>query len=374
MKTYKVRIIQPIVPEYRKALFDGLAEKYGDAIDIVAAASSGRDVSVPLEKMRYDYSHSFIRIGPFLWQKGLSLAGLSRGDVIVVCGDIHNLSALLMVACARLKGIRIVWWGHHVSAMADERRVWIRLFIARFLADVYLCYTDAGISYLLSHGFKAGRVFATGNTIDLKAVQRGKDKWDGVRKFGEKKTLLFCGVLREKVRVDVLLKSLKILSGKRNDLHCVVIGSGEMEAAWKNMAKEMGIDSQVTWTGEIRGQDKLAPWFLSADLFVYPGRIGLSIIHAFSFGLPVVLNDNKNNHGPEYEAFKPGENGWSFRENDEIDLARQIEAALHDPDLRLKGTCGESYVFGNYSMERMIERTTEAIEAAAKVLRKDSKK
>ena len=56
MKTYKVRIIQPIVPEYRKALFDGLAEKYGDAIDIVAAASSGRDVSVPLEKMRWSYT------------------------------------------------------------------------------------------------------------------------------------------------------------------------------------------------------------------------------------------------------------------------------------------------------------------------------
>ena len=367
MGNFKIRVFQPIVPEYRVALFDGLAAKYFGRIEVCASESMGKDVSFELHEMPFNYAHPFRRIGPLLWQKRLSLKGLSKGDVIVVCGDIHQLSSLWIALKAKLRGIKVVWWGHHVSALANERNVRIRLWIAKRLSDVYLCYTEFGIKYLEQRGFQHGRVFATGNTIDLKAVERATKEWDGVRKFGNKKTLLFCGVLRDKVRVDVLLKALKILSDRRDDLHCIIIGGGVMESEWKKLAMELGVDSLVTWGGEVRGQDKLAPWFLSSDLFVYPGRIGLSIIHAFSFGLPVVLNDNKANHGPEYEAFHPGENGWAFHENDEVDFARQIEAALQDPDLRMKGLAGKDYVFKNYSMSRMIERTAEAIEAAAKL-------
>lgn len=362
MSEYKIRIFQPIVPEYRVALFDGLGRRYGGRIDIWAAESMGKDVSYPLSDMAYDYAHPFRRIGPFVWQKGLSLKGLSKGDVIVVCGDVHQLSSLWIALKAKLRGIKVVWWGHHVSALANERNVKMRLGIAKQLSDVYLCYTDVGIAYLEQRGFQHGRVFATGNTIDLDAVERATNAWDEVRKFGDKKTLLFCGVLRDKVRVDVLLRALKVLSAKRDDLHCIIIGGGVMESDWKKLAEELGVDSLVTWVGEVRGQDKLAPWFLSSDLFVYPGRIGLSLIHAFSFGLPVVLNDNRINHGPEYEAFHPGENGWAFHENDDVDLARQIEVALQAPDLQMKGIAGKDFVFKNYSMSRMIERTAEAIE------------
>lgn len=366
MSDFRIRIFQPIVPEYRVALFDGLADKYGEQIEIWAAGNMGSDVSYPLTKMLYDYNHPIKLFGPIVWQKGLSLNGLSKGDVIVVCGDVHQLSSLWIALKAKLHGIKVVWWGHHVSALAKENNVKIRLAFAKQLSDVYLCYTDAGIEYLEQRGFKHGRVFATGNTIDLTAVARSTKEWDGTRKFGSKKTLLFCGVLRDKVRVDILLRALKILSLRRNDFHCIIIGGGVMESNWKKLALNLGVDSFVTWVGEVRGQDKLAPWFLSSDLFVYPGRIGLSIIHSFAFGLPVLLNDNKANHGPEYVAFQPGINGWAFQENDAEDLAQKIETALRDPDLRKKGIVGRDYVFKNYSMSRMIERTAEAIESAAK--------
>lgn len=363
---FKIRIFQPIVPEYRVALFDGLGERYGERIEIWASQGSGQDCSCPLSKMRYDYSHSMRKMGPLVWQKGLSLNGLSKGDVIVVCGDVHQLSSLWIALRAKMRGINVVWWGHHVSAQAKDANVRIRLVIAKQLSDVYLCYTDAGIEYLEKHGFLHGRVFATGNTIDLNAVELAQREWDGLRKFGKKKTLLFCGVLREKVRIDVLLNALKILMTKRNDFHCAIIGSGPMEDKWKMMAHDVGIEKIVTWCGEIRGQEKLAPWFLSADLFVYPGRIGLSIIHAFAFGLPVVLNDNKSNHGPEYAAFQPGVNGWRFKDGDSEDFAKVINLALDSDDLENRGYAGQRYVSQYYSMKNMIARFADALEAAHK--------
>lgn len=362
---FRIRIFQPIVPEYRVALFEGLGHRYAGRIDILAANCIGSDKSYGLKQMPYDYGHSIRRMGPLQWQKGLSLNGLGRGDVVVVCGDIHQLSTIWIAALARFRGIKVVWWGHHKSALAKEFNVKIRLGIARILSNVMLCYTDAGVRYLLERGFSKEKVFATGNTIDVSAVNDASNAWDGIRKFGDKKTLIFCGVLRDKVRVDVLLKALKILQSLRSDVHCVIIGAGDKMQEWKDLSKNLGIVSGVTWVGELRGQQNLAPWFLSSDLFVYPGRIGLSIIHAFSFGLPVVLNDNSENHGPEYDAFSPGVNGWSFRENDEADLAIKIDEALKSPDLKNRGVAGKLYVFKNYSMERMVERTAEAIETAA---------
>lgn len=365
-KDFRVRIFQPVVQEYRVALHEGLAERYGERIELWAAEKRNGDVSYPLHKMRCDYSHSFKRLGPFQWQCGLSLRGLSKGDVVVVCGDIHQLSSVCIAFMAKCRGIHVVWWGHHASALAKERNVRIRLVLARLLSDVMLCYTDEGIEYLVRHGVNRNRVFATGNTLDLEAVGNAISKWNGERVFKSGKILLFCGVLRSKVRVDVLLRALQRICQNHQDLHCVIIGGGDQFEAWRKLACELKVDRYVTWVGELRGQDVLAPWFLSADLFVYPGRVGLSVIHAFSYGLPVILNDNISNHGPEYTVFKPGENGWSFRENDDGDLAEKIEMAMADPEAKKKGAMGRQIVFANYSMTRMVERFAEAIEAAAR--------
>ena len=91
---FRIRIFQPLVPEYRVALFEGLGQRYGDRIEVWAGDGFGEDQSLPLKGIKFSYGHNFVSIGPFKWQKGLSLAGLESGDVIVICGDIHQLSSL----------------------------------------------------------------------------------------------------------------------------------------------------------------------------------------------------------------------------------------------------------------------------------------
>lgn len=374
MSNFNIRIFQPLVPEYRAALFDRLAERYGSRISVWASERFGRDVSVKLEKMLTDYSHPVLRIGPFLWQRGMSLKGLAKGDVVVVCGDIHQLSSVWLAALARVRGIKVVWWGHHVSAGAKELFVKIRLRVAKCLADVMLCYTDEGIRYLLARGFAAGRVFATGNTVDLDAVEEARSEWTVERlsqfksanRLSDGRVLFFCGVIRGKSQMPVLLRALKRLREGRTwrDVKLVVVGAGEEFDKCKDLARELGLEECVVWCGEVRGQRKLAPWFMSADLFVYPGSIGLSLIHAFAYGLPVVLNDDATNHGPEYVVFSPGRNGFSFKAGDSESLARTLESALSADGLARLGANGQRLVFDKFSMRRMVERYSEAIEAA----------
>lgn len=359
----KIRIFQPIVPEYRVALFNGLGERYGEGIEIVAAERIGKDVSCPLSNMRYDYAHPLKRIGPFVWQSGLSLNGLAKGDVAVVCGDVHQLSSLWIAWCAKLRGIRVVWWGHHKTATSTERGVKIRLFIARRLSDVMLAYTRTGISYLECRGFKKGRVFATGNTIDQVPIKKAIAAWDGVDRFAGKKGLLCCSVLREKVKLDLVIRALA--DERLKDAVMAVIGEGPMKAEYERVAVECGVADRIAWLGATRDQEVMAPWFLSAKAFVYPGSVGLSILHAMSYGLPVVVHGNANHQMPEYEVMEDGKTGVCFAEDDIGDLVCKIVMLLTDEPARMKMSkyCRD-VAYNRYSMKQMIDNFATAIEKA----------
>jgi glycosyltransferase involved in cell wall biosynthesis len=374
-----VDIIQPIVPEYRVALFDGLAQESALDVFIQASERMGNDFSFPLKATAFDYHRRMIRIGrlPLYWQTELQLEKAQKGgDVLVVCGDLHYISTFPLIVRAKKKGIGVLWWGHHVSANPRKLFVAIRLAIAKRFADCMLCYTDQGRDFLLERGFSPQRVFATGNTIDLDKVELASSGWTEATLEAFKKehglsgcpVLLFSSVLRRKTRLDVLLNALAELRKRKQSIKCVIIGDGEMRDEYKSLAQTLNVDDRIVWVGELRDQQELAPWFLSASAFVYPGPIGLSLIHAFAYGLPVIVNDNARNHGPEYAIFSNGENGWAFNENGSGDLARVIEQALEMPErLRRMGGHGKQVVFQNYSMKRMVERFKEAIMACSRL-------
>jgi glycosyltransferase involved in cell wall biosynthesis len=369
---YKIRIFEPTVPEYRVALFEGLAERLPGRIEIVTADSN----SYKVKGAKCDFGHERIAIGPMTIYKGLSLDGLSKGDVITVDGSPKALSPMGIALIAKLKGIRVVWWGHHLSAQPKWYRVKIRLWLAKMLADIFLCYTDDGIKFLVENGFRRDRVFATGNTIDTKSVQKLIEKYSNgndIVKFKQDKglegrfVLLFCGRLRALTGLEVLIQALQNLKKMGRLVKCVVIGAGKEMDSLKELAKTQEVDDMILWTGELRGQERLALWFLSSDVFTYPGRVGLSVIHAMSYGLPVILNDNQQDHGPEYSVFRPGENGWAFHAGSSKDLTDAIVRAMDSPSRVVFGANGRRRVVESYSIERMVERFLEAVDAAAKV-------
>lgn len=367
----RIRIFQPIVPEYRVALFEGVGKRYGDNVEIWADAGSGQDRSYPLENMRYDYSHSFKRFGLIRWQRGLSLKGLARDDVIVVCGDVHQLSSLWIAFKAKCCGIKVVWWGHHVSVGSKKLGIRIRLFFTKWLSDVVLCYTQQGVEWFRSRGW-ASPVFATGNTIDMNSVKNAIAAWTPEklmvfqREHGLEKqeVIVFCSVLRWKTRLDQLLRAMALEDLRQRGTKLVIIGDGEGRATWVKLAQDLGVQDRVIWVGALRDQMKIAPWFLSAKAYVYPGPIGLSIIHAFSYGLPVICHDNMAQHGPEFEAMADGWTGFTFKENDVDDLVRQIVRLLADEARRQKmSCCAQEIAFERYSMDRMIDNYCAAISA-----------
>lgn len=149
-----------------------------------------------------------------------------------------------------------------------------------------------------------------------------------------RKVLVFCSRLTPKTRLLQAIDAVARLRADHPDILLSVIGDGALRSEAEAKVKALGLGSHVRFLGAMFDEDQLAPWFLSAQCLLYPGPIGLSLLHAFAYGLPVVTHDNLRNQNPEIAALEPGANGLTFKENDVADFANALGRILSDPALQ----------------------------------------
>ena len=64
------------------------------------------------------------------------------------------------------------------------------------------------------------------------------------------------------------------------------------------MANELGVSDRVRFQGEVTDPEVLRDFFSRAIAYVSPGAVGLAVLHAFAYGVPVITG-RENYHGPE---------------------------------------------------------------------------
>ena len=112
-------------------------------------------------------------------------------------------------------------------------------------------------------------------------------------------------------------------------------------------------------------EEALAPWFLCADAFCYPANIGLSILHAFGYGLPVVTSDRVEAQNPEIEALRHEENGLLYADGDARALAGALKMLFDDRGLRQRlSRAARATVCDRYNIARMVDGMEAAVRCA----------
>jgi len=101
-----------------------------------------------------------------------------------------------------------------------------------------------------------------------------------------------------------------------------------------NKINILNLADYVYFAGELYDEELLAPWFLTSKLLIHPASIGLSILHAFGYGLPVVAHNMGNLHGPEYCTFIPEKTGKNFQKDNINDLANTVVELINDQEAR----------------------------------------
>lgn len=126
--------------------------------------------------------------------------------------------------------------------------------------------------------------------------------------------------------------------------------------------EKRGVRDNALLAGAIFGEEKLAKWFGIAEVFVYTDAIGLSLYHAFGYGIPVVAHDNLAIHGPEMGVFVDGATGLTYREKDVADMAGKIARLLDDETLRTSiGERVSRIAREDYNAQVMYERFVAAM-------------
>ncbi|MEZ5933383.1 MAG: glycosyltransferase [Alphaproteobacteria bacterium] len=144
--------------------------------------------------------------------------------------------------------------------------------------------------------------------------------------------LVFCSRLTPKTRLLQAVEAVQRVSAEHPDVLLAVIGDGTMRADAEALVEEKGAGNSVRFLGAMFDEDQLAPWFLSAECLLYPGPIGLSLLHAFAYGLPVVTHDNLRNQRTRRSPLSiPVYQQLTFVENDIADFAKALGRIISDP-------------------------------------------
>ncbi len=375
----KIAIITNIIPGYRKAFYERLLRQKDLDITIFCQNhlpdSNIRSVhkSLPCDAVELPFRGSEQRL---VWQS-LPLARLWRGfDAYVFYGNPRLLSTVIWATLFRYLGKRVILWsqGHtaHAKPLFEKIRLgWWRLF------PVILVYTDQEVAALVQRGFKRQHIIGLNNGLDQKAIDAAAAKWDVARlqdrqkKQGLVDRPVILSVARSvpKNRFDLVVEIMPSLLQQYPDLIWCVIGDGERIDALQAMAQSMGVAASIRWLGEIYDEERLAPWFLSSTLLVHPGAIGLTLLHAFGYGLPVVTHDNAVNQMPEFAAFEDGANGVLFAENDPVALSNAVLNLLKDAKhAKIMGKRGLDIARTQYNVDVMVQRFLKATEIASRRL------
>lgn len=326
----RIICLQPALPVYRIDFFDRCFRLLDGRLIVYYSSADLHGLETGCDaKPRWATMLGPLRniLPGVYWQDGALAVPIRRGDVVVVAGAPRCLSNLAVLILARLKGARTIWWGHYWSSTSKPWRHVLRLALMR-LSHSVVFYTDREVEECrrrMGH-FAPVRLHGLNNGINADPVVNFRCTYDATLRG---RRLLFVGRMTKKSQTEYLLEALA--DDRLADVRLEIVGGGPEEAALRERAQNLGVGDRVVWHGSVTDEAAIANVANRCALFVYPGSVGLSLIHGMTYGLPAVVHGNRWHHMPEIDALTPNETGFTFEEGNAASLTETIADALSDP-------------------------------------------
>ncbi len=267
----------------------------------------------------------------FLWQSGINRILFHPAKVIILLGNMYFISSWMILLLAKLTGKKVLLWTHGVKRDSDGARERIRDCFYR-LSDGLLLYGTRARRLLGKRGLPIDRMYIVYNSLDharMKQIDQSLTPEDiaAVRQefaIPEDATVLISSSrLSVNKKLTLLLQAVREMTAQGSHVYCLIVGDGEERSRLETYIDTQGL-SNVRLLGACYDEARLCQLFRASDICVVPGDIGLSAIHAMTYGVPVITHNDLNSHGPEYEAVIEGRTGFLFRRDSVSDLVARI--------------------------------------------------
>lgn len=322
-------LIYNIGMHYRISIFKKMREKFGCEFYF------GDHIHTAIKKFDYRELEGFVKtlhnvyFGQFYWQQGSVGLLFKHYSHYIIIGEPYNLSSWIILLLSKFTKKRVVGWTH--GWYGDEKglkklvkKVYFKLF------DSLLVYGDYAIHLMIQEGFPPKKMHCVANSLDSEKILKIRHALHYTDIYSshfenDYPVIIYCGRIQKVKRLDMILRSLAQLNEEDVRVNAVFVGGDVDCVDIKNEAKSHGLEEQVWFYGPCYDENILSELFYNASVCVSPGNVGLTAIHALSYGCPVITHDDYAKQMPEFEAIKPGVTGGFYHYEDVNSLAQTIK-------------------------------------------------
>ena len=308
-----------------------------------------------------------------------------RYDAVILGHELKFLSNWIVAPLCKARRIPVILWGYGYHAprgigyRANASRMWSTFasnakdWLARW-ADGYLAYTERGAERMLGLDLPCGIYVVRPSVnvhvqIELHEQLRSENQAALRRRLGlrpDSITFLYVGRLVEAKNVSRLIEVVAQLNATVTTTRAVearIIGGGDCFEALRDQARPV---DGVEVLGEIYDQAQLAPYFVASDALLLPGAAGITVTHAFSYGLPVIMARSPL-HSPEADYVVDGYNGLIAA--DDRGLLETAGRFVNEPTTRRDLASGALATREKFSMEHMAHQFHHAVDEVLRARR-----
>lgn len=285
---------------------------------------------------------------------------IRKQDIDIV--HTHGVRANLVARIAgRAEGVPVVTTFH--SLLRYDYSSSAEALVARALTRLTNNHTDRFIAVsgavkedLTTMGVKPDKVQVIYNGLDVSALVPGDDPDAVRRKLGilpGQRVVAMVGRLHAVKGHVFLLQAARQVVAQYDDVVFLLVGEGTERRLIERTVEELGLNDKVIMTGYYPNVSELYPIM---DMLCLPSLMegmGLVLLEAMYFGVPVVATQV----GGIPELIIDGESGLLVAPGNSEALAVAITWLLDDPDLRQRLIVGGQRRAQEFTVEKMVRQT-----------------
>jgi glycosyltransferase involved in cell wall biosynthesis len=276
------------------------------------------------------------------------------GKVVWMCNDVPDFQHKARRPQSIGSAIRSpLYWLYSLYDIGQNRKVDLTLLLSEWAESDY-------------RNFYSGRTLVVRSGADPSRFVPGGNR-AGIRgRFGfaeDEFVLLWLGIFMPHRRLEDAIEAVAHLAARGTRVRLLLAGSDrsypEYLAALKAQVHNLGLSSAVTFMGKV-ADPEICDFYAACDAFVFPNdqqTWGLVVLEAMACGCPVLVSRGAGVH----EVLTHGDDALLFPPRNPQALAEQIEAFVHQPELRRKiAQSGMRLARETYTYDRFADQICKA--------------
>tara|TARA_R110002094_G_scaffold17640_7_gene29212 strand:- start:141 stop:1181 length:1041 start_codon:yes stop_codon:yes gene_type:complete len=264
----------------------------------------------------------------FSWIKGMVSILFKKYDIYILTADPFILSnwIFLILNIPLRKDIYV--WGHGWYGREGKGKSILKKIFFK-LSDGIFLYGNYAKELMEAEGFHANKLHVVYNSLDYDAQLKIRNTLQPTSIYkdifkNDYPVIIFTGRLTKVKQLDLLINAHYLLHKKDIKVNVFILGDGPEKRTLQALVKKYGLEAHYCFYGACYDENKIGEFYYNSNVCVSPGNVGLTGIHAMTYGCPVIAHNNFPNQMPEFEAIKDGINGMFFEEGNPEDLSKCI--------------------------------------------------